>query len=729
MASSTDQIYKEKQSCFRGTARIDLQHLQFKRLVRELDYANISRLINVFKSEQGCNRLEPEHHVPALINDEDLNLVLQKSNVSPTDLLKPQTEPYYLAIPNWMKLSCLHGRHRIYAARTFLRPGDQWWTVDLYTSDISDAVQTQICEEYANSKAFSDGDIYQKLRYYDRHGNKWGIKKWKARLSAKKLSNYRQLKKNHQLIQTFDALLPFYGLWPALKLGTLNRILPLHCQEEIIHYLELILNTWSAIICHQTDWKALVDAQTVEYLQCLAPNSCRADRTSVQRLMSSNKIFKRVKNPNHRSEILSQILNIPYIIPSLHTFQKNTIYLEPCAKIMKAMLPEKFQSSIQREYFKIYTSRDDLSERLIKEGSEIIESVEKKRLLDYHALWLFCMRHYPDMIGISPLRDPGQPKPMIKEPNDGCWSDFANLAFDLGFRSEKIREARHAPMHDTREYNVLNSPQLSVDTGGAPVDERCGMPRMSSYRCDKKYLFLKWMDYHPTESPREKITSFAVKHDIFHAFFGHEASPPFPSGNLIPETVSDIESLLDSEVPQEGQAFGDNEDQNMEDEGMEVLSGCRSERENEAAINSSLVPSNPEEVIVSVDQGPPTTEAAVTRQLRDLSTQCLRETQVAFFQFKTGRYMKVLNEENLIQEQARLVAGGHFPELDSKEQTLAILKNDHLKTVQVSKVYEMANSSDPDYERVIFFGGKNQVDEIEAFGHSFRAWCLHHNVG
>ncbi len=68
------------------------------------------------------------------------------------------------------------------------------------------------------------------------------------------------------------------------------------------------------------------------------------------------------------------------------------------------------------------------------------------------------------------------------------------------------------------------------------IADRCGRPFEQSYLDDKKYLFIgyiyntSWESLSPmqlTSMRQRHLTSFKVKQDIFHAFFGNslEAAP------------------------------------------------------------------------------------------------------------------------------------------------------------------------------------------------------------
>ena len=125
----------ERHSKFRGTARVKLACLRLDDPSTEqkqfLHPKNVKRLKEIYAVE-GCKRLVPEHHVPALISSQELAAPIRRSETSQAALFHcADDEPPELRLP-FEHLTFLHGRHRLEAARGFLSDGDDWWTVDLY---------------------------------------------------------------------------------------------------------------------------------------------------------------------------------------------------------------------------------------------------------------------------------------------------------------------------------------------------------------------------------------------------------------------------------------------------------------------------------------------------------------------------------------------------------------------------------------------------------------------
>ncbi|KAG9241126.1 hypothetical protein BJ878DRAFT_558879 [Calycina marina] len=168
-ADREERLATEGREKYQGTARIKLEVLHFpQNEPRELDRKNVERLKGYFKKGQ-CHRVG-RNHIPAVIDQSQLSEVLRDSNVSVKTLLS-NTDPHaMLRFPAGSQLQCLHGRHRIQAAREFLTPRESWWTVDLYLSDLKAA---------------------------------------------------------------FDDLLDLPGLWGDMRISTLNKLISMGCKEGI----------------------------------------------------------------------------------------------------------------------------------------------------------------------------------------------------------------------------------------------------------------------------------------------------------------------------------------------------------------------------------------------------------------------------------------------------------------------------------------------------------------
>jgi len=123
------RIEVEKRIKYKGTARIRLKWLHFQwNRPRELDGKNVERLKAGFQKD--CRRLDEHNHIPAVIDQQSLDTAEELSGVSARQLGKHAQGGYpELVFPAGYQVECLHGRHRIQAAKEL---GLEWWTVDLY---------------------------------------------------------------------------------------------------------------------------------------------------------------------------------------------------------------------------------------------------------------------------------------------------------------------------------------------------------------------------------------------------------------------------------------------------------------------------------------------------------------------------------------------------------------------------------------------------------------------
>ncbi len=91
-----------------------------------------------------------------------------------------------------------------------------------------------IQDEYANSRNFCDGDIFQQIRQSQLAQDFQAESRWLARLSEGKRKDLKQLQRRPELrslAEALDKLLPYIGFWPSLQIGTFHRVLNLKCAE------------------------------------------------------------------------------------------------------------------------------------------------------------------------------------------------------------------------------------------------------------------------------------------------------------------------------------------------------------------------------------------------------------------------------------------------------------------------------------------------------------------
>ncbi len=131
LASHEIRIASDKLAKFKGTARVPITHLDFPHPVREIDRKAIKQLIRDFEGE-GCIREEPSHRIPAVIDDSILEEALEKISLTAEAFKAKADNPPILKLSSGVKLECLHGQHRVLAAKEHLAASQWWWVVDFY---------------------------------------------------------------------------------------------------------------------------------------------------------------------------------------------------------------------------------------------------------------------------------------------------------------------------------------------------------------------------------------------------------------------------------------------------------------------------------------------------------------------------------------------------------------------------------------------------------------------
>ena len=435
---------------------------------------------------------------------------------------------------------------------------------------LSEPNKRKIREEYLGATNFCDGDIYRHFRRCVLQGNH-NENQWLARLSDSKRRDVLQLNKAadrdgpmREFRDCLDSLLPFPGLWPALHIGTFHRLLTLRCPEELAHYLRRIRETWLRICGHDSAVHSQLDAQTVKGLEGRCLYLSTEDTACVETLMAKREIFPFVSSQSLRTRIMAELRAINFIIPSLHTFLEDTKYMEPCAQIMKSILPYKFRGTIQQGFDKSHNGQlsfqEQIDEMSFLNRSEASE--DHSRWKAYRQLWLFAFRHFPEMTGFPPRRDAGRPRPSKLPLEHTWWHRIASLAEDCGYKNVRVlfpevedadvrmtqqflRQARPSQyfrfddgifdaevlricqiLRDVKAKRIIvDKPHLSSDREsgcGPEISFRCGRPREISFYSDRQFLFLDYVYGNESEETTKRfLTTYAVTRCIFHNFFGN----------------------------------------------------------------------------------------------------------------------------------------------------------------------------------------------------------------
>lgn len=331
-------------------------------------------------------------------------------------------------------------------------------------------------------------------------------------------------------------------------------------------YLRSIWQIWN-YICEEDDALRLqLDISTVDVLQGRC-HRYSEDRNYLETRRSES--FPAVCGPHIRENLWQRIMSVDSIITSLHTFLEDTKYLEPCAKVLKGLLPSKFKGSIQQAFETLHNGQKLLKLQMSENTSRLQDqpSVATNHWKAYRQLWLFAMRHFPEMVGHAPRKDSRSIRCPKSNTEYIYWHDIAELAVACGYERVKrpflhrvdadvkmteefLRRVRprtdgHAVTSFDQEVRQIVSilqgmddkidsdqPAQSKNPCLEDLAHRCGVPFAESFDRDNRLLFL-----HTIYAPRlqeETLTSFSVKKDMFIRFFGIQAVPLLTNPGRLP---------------------------------------------------------------------------------------------------------------------------------------------------------------------------------------------------
>ena len=124
------RLEDEKKTRFRGTARIQIDKLQFRS--QKTRNRNVQCLVTKFRRE-GCQHQDHRYRLHAIVNEKDLKNAIENSGTSHSELIYGGTNGNVPELKfTGSVVECLHGWRRVAAAKQILKPSLQWWIVELY---------------------------------------------------------------------------------------------------------------------------------------------------------------------------------------------------------------------------------------------------------------------------------------------------------------------------------------------------------------------------------------------------------------------------------------------------------------------------------------------------------------------------------------------------------------------------------------------------------------------
>lgn len=343
----------------------------------------------------------------------------------------------------------------------------------------------------------------------------------------------------------------------------------------MVHGLDSLLESWSYYVRGDRAKMLKIDPYTVETLQGLAPSVSVKDAKAVKGLVLSGEVFSKFTS-SERKAIWKRLKRRKNIIPSLHTFFQDMWYLEACANCMKRLVnPCQRYPSVKSAFLGVYKMGPNDGDCLIQtsetdfrhqRGSQSIRAE-----LGYRQLWLYAMRHYPQ-IPREQGSDDLVAKPGHEKADEMILHDMAVLAQRLGFDSphtqnliqrspdrqmarDILLKARKPDRYQYPEdiFESLVTRICECFTEAVPLDhptslepamarevklnERYGLPHRNAQRQDSRLLFLD--ELHADNVPLDrKVTTLFVRRCFYFAFFGQlpEALPLSPARTSSPSS-------------------------------------------------------------------------------------------------------------------------------------------------------------------------------------------------
>lgn len=300
----------------------------------------------------------------------------------------------------------------------------------------------------AQSKKFSDGEIFQNVRHFVKQDRYRIAQQWVNILSGPKRRHLTFLFNRPLIMGALDRLLCLPGLWAGLQLGNWAKHLAAHVDELIVNYLAHISDSYEKIFRGHEDLKHLLDESTVRQIQNRAPLWSSNDRHYIQEAFRQKIIFTDIHSQAVLAKLEQNLLSFETIIPSIQTFHQNMKYITIGIKILEKYIAVQPAATKKGDITRARPSLIDnlkndwvgstTTDRFQVDHEEFIPTTEASLGTSIVQLLLAALRYFPMLSMEAPLQDIDcewkAPEP----------SDYSTLirqtALQLGFDNPKIRK-------------------------------------------------------------------------------------------------------------------------------------------------------------------------------------------------------------------------------------------------------------------------------------------------
>ena len=317
-----------------------------------------------------------------------------------------------------------------------------------------------------------------------------------------------------------------------------------------------------------------MDESTVRHLEGRSPFLSLEDRHYVQNAFRRGLIFGHLPDDVAKSRAMTKTLANQYIIPSMHTFNENSKWIEGPAQVLGRLIP-KWQT-LRRGFwanFAVEKSKHR-NHHFEQEGS----ATEAQRVFGvaYRDLWLAAFRLFPYLSSVRPRRTRRLHATLPARSIIDCERELVIFAASLGFDSAEIRDlvkkdwnlaiARDLVCQVTPDevveseleekatsvHKVLTTltslpardptAACTTDHGSWRLDERCGRIFLDAFLNVRDEIRLSEVYAERPLEPRRQLTYFASFRDTYRAFLGPKMDSKFR--DVYTDEVWDVEDLF-----------------------------------------------------------------------------------------------------------------------------------------------------------------------------------------
>lgn len=338
------------------------------------------------------------------------------------------------------------------------------------------------------------------------------------------------------------------------------------------------MTIWSEIFDGNEELILQIDRFSVEEMQLRVPGRCLQDFKHLNPLMENGRLFPFIRDPDQRRFVWNRILKISTLIPSLHSAAQDRKFLSPIAKAIRRLCSGSLKTTLRatlRHAFSPVDRTEDIVDVQTSDHTRCQYKGTTTQQFNWGIAQLVCFasREFPNLIRECPLKEPGKSKPLPKEPDAAIWATFAQLAYHLGFESEKILELKQKDVDEeiattmlllARKpprffYDEVEFQQHKVDIvqkfftaheqeyshaslkwvlegEGEGLDRRCGRTFEFAHNYNQDHTFFPNFWAYQGESG-EGISPLFVRFAVLKAFFGDLFGDQKPLA--YPENVSD----------------------------------------------------------------------------------------------------------------------------------------------------------------------------------------------